>query len=121
MSELVPLARFGDLREGLPLIVSSGRQELAVVLWRGEVFAVKNVCPHQTQSFAGGYVHGKVYCTGEIGVLAVRADEPVLECPVHTWTFRLSDGVCVPDPSLRVKTYETEVVDGTVFARMDET
>jgi nitrite reductase/ring-hydroxylating ferredoxin subunit len=117
---VIDVAAVGDLREGYPLPVRAGSRELVLMLWRGEVFALRNVCPHQTQSFAGGYVHGNVVCDGGVGTVTVRGDEPVIECPVHAWNFRLHDGRCVSDPAVRVKTYATEIRGDRVLVALGD-
>ncbi|MEA2681975.1 MAG: hypothetical protein QOK05_303 [Chloroflexota bacterium] len=102
--------------EAHPTVVKVQGREIAVVPWRGEIHAVRNICPHQTQSFACAHVRsGFAAVPGEIGQLVVDGDEPVLVCPVHTWAFNLRSGKCVVDESLRVRRYDTAVVDGRVL------
>jgi nitrite reductase (NADH) small subunit len=109
------VADAGALREGLPVSVTAAGRNIVFVLWGDSVFALRDVCPHQTQSFVGGYAHENVVCEQGVGTVAVRQDEPVLECPIHSWTFRLQDGRCVADPALRVRTYPAEIRAGRVF------
>jgi nitrite reductase/ring-hydroxylating ferredoxin subunit len=45
----------------------------------------------------------------------VDEGDPVLVCPVHTWSFRLRSGECTVDESLRVRRYPTEVRGGRLL------
>ena len=77
-----------------------------------EFYALRNVCPHQTQSYLGGRAHSRIEGGQAVGELEVFADDPVLACPWHGWEFRLRGGECLVDPKLRVRTYPVEVRDG---------
>jgi nitrite reductase/ring-hydroxylating ferredoxin subunit len=104
-----------DLRAGSPVIVKVGGRELALVRMGETVYAVRNVCPHQTQSFAGGRAQSRVEGASTIGELDLLEDDPALACPWHGFEFRLRDGRCLVNPSLRVRTYPVEVRDGRVY------
>jgi nitrite reductase (NADH) small subunit len=104
-----------DLPLGSPAIVKVGGRELALVRFGNAVFAVRNVCPHQTQSFAGGRAHFRVEGSATVGELELLEDDPALACPWHGFEFRLRDGRCLVNPSLRVRTYPVQVRDGRVY------
>ena len=78
----------GDLRPGkLQHLEMLGE---AVMLGRapgGEVFALRDVCPHRAAPLSAGRFH-----TDTAGVETVQ-------CPYHGWRFR-SDGACAAIPSL---------------------
>jgi nitrite reductase (NADH) small subunit len=113
---LVDACSVDDLREGHPMVVKVKGREIAVVQWRGEVHAVRNICPHQTQSFNCAHVRpGFTANVGGVGELVVNDSDPVLVCPVHTWSFSLRSGKCTVDESLRVRRYETAVEDGRLL------
>ncbi|MGI8609050.1 MAG: Rieske (2Fe-2S) protein [Candidatus Dormibacteria bacterium] len=113
---LVDACSVDELQEGKPTVVKVKGREIAVVQWRGEVHAVRNICPHQTQSFATGHVRsGFAAGEGAIGELTVDGGEPVLVCPVHTWAFNLRSGKCVVDERLRVRRYDTAIEDGRLL------
>ena len=105
--------------ERVPVAVEVGGRELAVVSWGGELYAVRNVCPHQSQSFVGGQVRHEFCPTGVAGEIELGDDEPVIVCPWHIWEFRLRDGTCSRDPSKRVKSYPVEVREGSVYVDVD--
>jgi 3-phenylpropionate/trans-cinnamate dioxygenase ferredoxin subunit len=113
---LVDVVGILDLTEGRPTVVQVEGRELAVVLWQGEVYAVRNICPHQTQSFTGGIARFEISgLPGRPGELAIDETQPVVVCPVHTWEFSLKTGVCRADAKLRVRRYPTEVKNGRVL------
>ena len=49
------------------------------------------------------------------GIVGTRGDEHFVASPLHKQPFRLRDGVCLDDPSVRVGTWEARVVDGMVL------
>ena len=105
-----------DLVEGRPTVVRVKGREIAVVRGRGEVHAVRNICPHQTQSFSSGYARPDFRVgPGGIGDLVADGSNPVLACPVHGWAFALRTGRCTVDESLRIRRYDTAVEDGRLL------
>jgi nitrite reductase/ring-hydroxylating ferredoxin subunit len=111
---LVDVAADGELAEGVPHIVAVGPREIALVRWKGQVYAVRNLCPHQSESFAGGRVVEQVTGAERIGQLGV-GEEPLLICPWHNWQYKLSSGECAVDPRLRVKAYRVVARGGRVL------
>lgn len=82
---------------------------------KGEVFALRDICPHRASPLAAGRF------SDEAGIETV-------ECPYHGWKFR-SDGVCAKIPSLtddqdldpnniRVRRYPVAESQGLVFVWM---
>ncbi|MBJ7599481.1 MAG: hypothetical protein DLM67_18175 [Candidatus Nephthysia bennettiae] len=103
-----------ELAEGRPTVVKLKGREIAIIRWRDEVHAVRNICPHQTQSFSCANVRPN-FTAGHVGGLAVDVADPVMVCPVHTWSFHLKTGRCTVDESLRIRRYETVVQDGRLL------
>jgi nitrite reductase/ring-hydroxylating ferredoxin subunit len=97
--------------EGRPLVVEADGREIAVVRWKGKVYAVKNVCPHMSASFADGSAHDRIVCRADWEV-DIDEGQPLLRCPWHGWDYDLRTGRCVGDTQLRVKTYAARV-DGS--------
>ena len=113
---LVDACAVEELKEGLPVVVKVKGREITVIQWRDEVHAVRNICPHQTQSFKGAHVRpGFTSKPGGVGELVMEQGEPVLICPVHTWSFNLRSGQCTVDESLRIRRYETAIEDGRLL------
>lgn len=116
---MIDVGSIHDLAEGVPAVVRVNDREIGIVCWHGEVFAFKNVCPHQSSSFAGGHVRWEVVGGERPGVVELNVDEPVLVCPVHAWTYRLRSGHCAVDPRLRVRIYSVIVSEGRVLIDID--
>jgi nitrite reductase/ring-hydroxylating ferredoxin subunit len=114
-AEAVDVGSVDDFPHEKPVVVRYGKTDVVVVRCGEEVFALKNICPHQTASFAGGTV-GYHLSEGEhAGDLLVHRDKPELACPWHGWTFGLRDGRCTVDPRLRVRAYSASISDGRVY------
>ena len=102
----------------MPWPVRVAGRELVLVRWRERVYALRNVCPHESQSFAGGVARGRYCATGLPGQLLVDEARPVLVCPWHTWAYELESGRCTTDDRFRVRSYPVEVLEGRVFVEV---
>ena len=85
----------------------------------GEVFALRDICPHRGVPLSAG----KLFEPGEGGCASAT-----VECPYHGWKFR-TDGHCAEIPSLvpdqnvdvdkiRVRAYPTREVQGNIWVFM---
>lgn len=113
-----PAARIDELAEGVPKVVRVEGRDLVLVRWRERVFALRNVCPHESQSFTGGVARGRYCGTGVPGELRVDDSRPVLVCPWHTWEYELESGSSTTDSRFRVRSYPVSVVAGEVFVEV---
>lgn len=104
-----------DLKPHEPFAVRVGNAEIVLTMWRDKVYAVRNVCPHQGQSFVCGNVVPQLTSSVPGEKVIVHDDHPVLLCPWHTWGYELETGRCVTEPTLRVRRYDVEVRDGRVL------
>jgi nitrite reductase/ring-hydroxylating ferredoxin subunit len=105
------------LEEGIPTVFRAQGREFVLVRWRDRVFALRNVCPHQAQSFEHGFVRDHVAAGATVGDVAVTGDG-VLVCPWHCFEYWLENGRCVADDNLRLRTYDVEIRDGHVTVEM---
>lgn len=113
------VALLDELEEGVPKAVKAFGREIALVRWRDECFAVRNVCPHQTVAFTAGLAQGQVLAGDEFGDILVDQDDPVLRCPRHSYKFALRTGQCTVDSRLRIRTYPVTIRDRRVFVVKD--
>jgi len=97
--------------EGVAVPTHAGTRAIVVVRWAGELFAVRDACPHQSQPFGRAQVRAGLAGDGTVGEIALRSEDPVIVCPWHTWEFRLRDGRCPRDDAKRVRSYRV-YVDG---------
>jgi 3-phenylpropionate/trans-cinnamate dioxygenase ferredoxin subunit len=99
----VRLCAVADLAEGKPLRVELAEVDVAVVHVDGEFFAIEDLCSHAEYPLSDGEVRG---CT--------------LECELHGSRFDLRTGKPTGPPATRpVPVYETSVVDGDVYAELE--
>lgn len=102
----------GDFPEAGVRVVDAGGEEIGVVRWRGELFAVRNVCPHQLGPVARGPLRQRLVADS-VGDPRPDPDTPVLACPWHGWEFDVRTGRPLAGVA-RVRTYQVEVEDGRV-------
>jgi nitrite reductase/ring-hydroxylating ferredoxin subunit len=115
------VAKLSELDEGVPFPVVAASRKIVLVKWHGEVFAVRNICPHQSATFNAGCAHHRIVGerTGESSWdLAVADGAPVVVCPWHNWEFDLGTGYCTTDERFRVRAYTTEIRDDDVLVDM---
>lgn len=107
-----------ELREGEFTVVRAGRREVGIVLWRGEVHALANRCPHMGAPVCRGRVTPLVDEALPRAALRCAGDDAVLSCPWHGWEFRIDSGVAVADSHYRLRRYRAEVRDGRVLVEL---
>jgi nitrite reductase/ring-hydroxylating ferredoxin subunit len=114
MPELVEVGKVDELPVGETVTIDVGGRELVLIRWRGEVYALRNICPHMSTSFSkGSMIAG--HRAGTVGEVTVDHDDPVIACPWHKYEFRLKDGRCLSDASLRVRSYPVVIADGRIL------
>ncbi|HEY1529298.1 MAG TPA: Rieske (2Fe-2S) protein [Galbitalea sp.] len=116
MSAPTDVGAAGDFAHGAPRVVTAAGREIAVVRWDEELFALRNVCPHQSGPLCGGVVPRLDSPRGG-DVVSLRTS-PIIYCAWHHWEFDLRTGKALDDPKLRVKTYEILERDGRVYVNV---
>lgn len=100
----VSVCRYDDLLPELGVRAIVGDTHVAVFrTFDGEVFAIDAIDP-----FSGASVLSR-------GVVGSHGGEPVVVSPMHKQRFELRTGRCVEDPSIRVRVFSVDVVDGRVL------
>ena len=92
MPEFVRVAKFSELEEGKGAIVTVNGTRIALFRCEGEVYAIKNRCPHM-----GGDL-GEGLLTGDI-----------VQCPWHGWKFSVKTGKNPAADVVAVPTYEVKI------------
>ncbi|MBK7898988.1 MAG: nitrite reductase small subunit NirD [Azonexus sp.] len=72
--------------------------DIAIFRTQGEVFALRNKCPHKGGPLSEGIVHGKQ-----------------VTCPLHGWKLYLETGEAVAPDVGCARRYPVKVEDGVVF------
>jgi nitrite reductase (NADH) small subunit len=84
----------------------------------GELFALRNVCPHKGPALSDGSLDGTCTATNP-GEYNLVKDGEILKCPWHSWEFDIRTGCSMFDPNnVRVKTYEVSEEEGNVFVHL---
>lgn len=85
------------LKEGTPQHLVVNDQSICMVLWKGELRAVENKCPHNGESLS----KGKINYLGEV------------ICPLHGYRFNLKNGREVGERCKDLEVYPVkDEVDG---------
>jgi len=108
---LIDVGTVDEFDEGRLRLVKVRTMEIGVMRWRGEWFAVRNICPHHAGPLCEGIIGPSLVADGGDGFAGVES-RPVVACAWHRWEFDMRTGECMVDPALRAKTYPV-VVDGS--------
>lgn len=79
----------------------------------GALCALRDVCPHQGARLSNGRLEAAVD-GDDVGHYELLADRAVMRCPWHGYEFDVFTGLCVADPTERVRAYPVGVEDGVV-------
>jgi nitrite reductase/ring-hydroxylating ferredoxin subunit len=105
-----------DFAEGAVTVTQAGKLEIGVIRWGGTLYAVRNVCPHQSGPVCSGQLL-PLLTAPQAGTAGLTRDpsRPVLTCPWHAWEFDLHTGRALWNERYRLRTYPIEVRDGRVL------
>jgi nitrite reductase/ring-hydroxylating ferredoxin subunit len=103
--------------EGEVRVVSAGRREVGVTCWLGQLYAMRNVCPHQRGPVCRGWLTPRLTATAP-GTMELRDEAPVIACPWHGWEFDLRSGRALSDERYALRTYPVRVENGRVLVEL---
>jgi nitrite reductase/ring-hydroxylating ferredoxin subunit len=105
-----------EFEEARPRVFTVSGRQVGVVMWHGEAFALRNVCPHEYGPVCGGFTMPMIV-GDEIGTMEIDEDRLVVICPWHGWEFDARSGRAAwrDDSTYRLKTYPTKIEDGRVL------
>ena len=96
---------------GERLIVDVAGRSICVFNVDGELYGLRNRCPHQGGPLCQGRLVRAV-TSGLPGEYSYDGDRPLIRCPWHAWEFDVRNGRCWIDPDrMRVRTYDVEATD----------
>ena len=101
MSELVELARIGDVPLGRAIVCGAGDRKVAVYHTADGFFASDNVCPHRG---------------GPLGEGDLAGNE--ITCPWHLWGFDVRTGQCMGNPEISITTHGVTIEDDRILVRL---
>jgi nitrite reductase/ring-hydroxylating ferredoxin subunit len=93
-----------NFAEGTVRIVQAAGREIGIIRWAGAIYALNNVCSHQSGPVCSGIL-GPRLTGGRPGAMELDAATPVLACPWHGWEFDLLTGRALTDPHRRLRLY----------------
>ncbi|MGI9456871.1 MAG: Rieske (2Fe-2S) protein [Aeoliella sp.] len=102
MSEFITIAKVGSIVEGEGGSFLVNDQMVAVFLYRGEYFAINDLCPHMGASLGAGYLD----------------DEGAVTCPWHAWRFNVCDGAWCDNPRIKTDAFEVRVEGDDIQVRI---
>lgn len=98
------VAERSALEEEYPLLVKVGKQELAISLVEGSVFATDNICTHAFARLSDGHLEGFD-----------------IMCPLHGGSFDVRTGEATAAPChAPITVYECRVEGDDVLVKIDE-
>jgi nitrite reductase/ring-hydroxylating ferredoxin subunit len=115
------LAPLEKLEGNNRLFIDIKGTEIVVLEHEGEVYAVRNLCPHQYGDVGEGMIERKIVAdVPNVGERIQERYEPgkrVIRCPCHGWAFDLDSGDNIADPQNApgIQTYEATVEDGVIY------
>jgi nitrite reductase (NADH) small subunit len=104
-----------DFTEARSRTVYIDRRAIGIIRYRGRLFAIRGLCPHQLGPLSKGPVRLKLTVGDRSNELEVDAESPIIACPWHGWEFDVQTGRMIADKSLRVRTYDVRVRGSRVF------
>ena len=85
------VAELNQLEEAKPRLFSIAGRSIGLIRSKGNVYAVRNVCPHKRAPVCRGTVKGTML-PSDPGTFVFGLDDQVLQCPWHGWEFDLTTG-----------------------------
>jgi nitrite reductase (NADH) small subunit len=93
--------------KNLPIMVIHSQQ--------GEFYAVYDRCPHQRAPLSEGVLGGLTAATQPGESFSYTRQGEIIRCPWHGFSYDVTNGTCLANERLRVKTYPLIVDDHQLF------
>lgn len=110
-----PICRLEEIPDGALKEVAVRNRSLVLIRSGRQVFALRNICPHQGAKLSGGVLTGAAMAT-QVGDYRLTKDGKILRCPWHNWEYDVPTGRCLNNPErVRVACYEVLIENGQIF------
>ena len=107
------VATVDELPPGTRKIVEVAGRQVGVFNIAGELFALRNRCPHQGGPLCEGRLAGRLEAAAPGAELRYTRAGEILRCPWHSWEYDIRTGQSWFDPAhVRVRAYDVEVAPG---------
>jgi nitrite reductase/ring-hydroxylating ferredoxin subunit len=110
-TDLGAAAEFAD--RTIRTVGVNGR-EIGIVRWNGALYAVNNLCTHQSGPVCSGILSGRLTAASP-GGMDLDNTTPILACPWHGWEFDLRTGRALHDAQHRLRLFPVRVENGRVM------
>ena len=97
-----PLSGFRADAERFPTRASLAGEGIVVFKTKSGFRGVQRTCPHMQATMMNA---------------ELTANDTMVRCPLHVFTFKLSDGKGVNCPGFRIKIYEIKEENGALYGR----
>jgi nitrite reductase/ring-hydroxylating ferredoxin subunit len=77
-----------ELKEGEPSFVSPKNSSIVIIKKEGQLYALRNKCPHMWCSFKG-----------------TKLDGYIMKCPCHDWRYDIRTGEFIDAKEIKLETY----------------
>jgi len=99
MSSRIKMGNLSDLPPGRAIEKQIMARKVAVFNHEGRLIGMESECKHMRASLTRG------------GAIAGRE----LTCAWHGWKYDIETGECTNNPGFRLKTYDVELEDDTIY------
>jgi nitrite reductase/ring-hydroxylating ferredoxin subunit len=108
------IATTDELPPGTRKIVEVAGRQVGVFNVGGELFALRNRCPHQGGPLCEGRLAGRAEVAAPGDEIKYSRPGEILRCPWHSWEYDIRTGQSWFDPAqVRVRAYGVAVEAGT--------
>lgn len=101
MGTFVKVAQANEIAPGQGKTVEADGREIAIFNVGGKLHAIDNSCKHRGGSLGEGELDGSV-----------------VTCPLHAWTYDVTNGECFDDPDCGVVTYPVKIEGGDILVEI---
>jgi nitrite reductase/ring-hydroxylating ferredoxin subunit len=103
-----------EFADGTIRTVGVNGREIGIVRWNGAMYAVNNLCTHQSGPVCSGILSGRLTAASP-GGMDLDTSTPILACPWHGWEFDLRTGRALHDAQHRLRIFPVRVENGRVL------
>lgn len=102
MDGYIQVAKSEQIKERLAISVTVDSKPIAIYRYEGQLYALRDSCPHQNAPISDGYV-----------------DEGFAVCPHHGWKFKLENGCFSHNDLIKIPTYDVREKNGFIFIKTE--
>jgi nitrite reductase (NADH) small subunit len=103
-----------EFADGTIRTVGVNGREIGIVRWDDAMYAVNNLCTHQSGPVCSGILSGRLTAASP-GGMDLDTSTPILACPWHGWEFDLRTGRALHDAQHRLRIFPVRVENGRVL------